>query len=283
MTRALAAAGLTVAVCVVASACGPALMKLPTGAALPVSSADATMALAEATSGCAAVRTMTAEIAVRGGVAGRRVRGRLLAGVERPSSVRLEAVAPFGPPVFIFTARGDDASLLLPRDDRVLEHGQPAGLLDAVAGIPLGSDDLASTLTGCVPSGINLSANAKGFGDSWLVLEDPAGDEMYLRREAARSPWQLAATVRRGGGAAGRWRAEYDERQGNIPRSIRLISVDADGRTGRAFDLRMTLSQIERDVPLDASVFEISIPPAALPITVDELRRSGPLAASDGR
>ena len=58
-------------------------------------------------------------------------------GVAAPASARLEAVAPFGPPLFIFAATDDDATLLLPRDERVLEHGRPAEVLDAVAGVPL--------------------------------------------------------------------------------------------------------------------------------------------------
>ena len=38
--------------------------------------------------------------------------------------------------------RDDDATLLLPRDDRVLEHGRADAVLEAVAGVPLGAADL---------------------------------------------------------------------------------------------------------------------------------------------
>ena len=51
-------------------------------------------------------------------------------------------MAPFGQPLFIFVATGDDATLLLPRDERVLEHGRPDAVLEAVAGVPLGAADL---------------------------------------------------------------------------------------------------------------------------------------------
>ena len=51
-------------------------------------------------------------------------------------------MAPFGPPIFIFVATSDDATLLLPRDDRVLEHGRSDAVLDAVAGVPLSAADL---------------------------------------------------------------------------------------------------------------------------------------------
>ena len=48
-----------------------------------------------------------------GSVAGRRIRGRLSAGVAVPASARLEALAPFGPPVFIFVAQRNDAQTVL--------------------------------------------------------------------------------------------------------------------------------------------------------------------------
>src|SRR5687768_4941678 len=80
--------------------CAAPLMKLPSGVGVPA--ADAADALAQATAACRGIRTLTAEIALSGTAGGRRVRGRLSAGVAAPASVRLEAVAPFGPPVFVF-------------------------------------------------------------------------------------------------------------------------------------------------------------------------------------
>ena len=119
-------------------------MKLPSGAATPASPADAAAALAQITGGVRAPSARSPrELAVSGSAGGRRLRGRLLAGVAAPASVRLEAVAPFGQPLFIFVATGDDATLLLPRDERVLEHGRPDAVLEAVAGVPLGAADLA--------------------------------------------------------------------------------------------------------------------------------------------
>ena len=103
-------------------------MKLPAGPGAPAP--DAADALAQATSVCRGIRTLTAEVAASGKAAGSRFRGRLSVGVAAPASARIEAVAPFGPPVFIFVATNDDATLLLPRDDRVLEHGRPDEVLE---------------------------------------------------------------------------------------------------------------------------------------------------------
>ena len=122
-------------------------MKLPSGPGAPAP--DITDILAQATRTCRGIRTFTAEIAVSGSVGASRTRGRLAAGLAAPASARLEAVAPFGEPLFIFAATGNDATLLLPRDRRVLEHGPPDEVLEAIAGVPLGAADLRATLTGC--------------------------------------------------------------------------------------------------------------------------------------
>ena len=74
---------LAVAAALACASCGaPPLMKLPAGPGAPA--ADAADVLFQATTACRAVRTLTAEIAVSGSVAGHRIRGRLLAGVSAP-------------------------------------------------------------------------------------------------------------------------------------------------------------------------------------------------------
>jgi hypothetical protein len=262
-----------------AASCGSPLMKLPSGPGTVVPAPEAAAALTQATSACRALRTLTAEIAVSGSAGGHRLRGRLSAGVSAPASARLEAVAPFGPPLFIFVATGEDATLLLPRDQRVLEHGRADAVLDAVAGVPLGAADLEDTLTGCIaPPGADVQA--RQFGDTWQQLTRASEDEIYLQRDAAGQPWRLAASIRRvAGGRA--WRTEYRDHQNGLPRTIRVTSIDAGegGRTaGAAFDLQMVLSQVETNVPLGADAFTIQAPASSTPISLDELRRSGPLA-----
>ena len=69
----------------------------------------------DATAACRAVRTLAAELSFSGRAGGARVRGRVLVGLSRPSAVRLEGLAPFGPPGFIFVAQADRTALLLPR------------------------------------------------------------------------------------------------------------------------------------------------------------------------
>ena len=45
----------------------------------------------------------------------------------------------------------------------------------------------------------------------------------------------------------------------------------------------MKLSDVNINVPLEADVFKIDIPPGADPLTLDELRRAGPLGAAAPR
>jgi hypothetical protein len=246
-------------------ACAPALMKLPDGPGAPAS--DGADAFNDATRACRAVTTITAEIGVSGSVGGRRFRTRMTAGLAPPSSARLEAAAPFGAPLFILAAVNDDATLLLPHDGRVLEHGKPAAVLEALAGVPLDAADLRTALLGCA-SGANGSA-AKQLGDAWRVL--PAGsDEIYLRRDKDAPRWRIAAVLHHPSGSNA-WRAEYSEFRNDLPQSVRFA-----GAAKNTFDLRLALSQVETNVALGADVFRVTVPVDADPISIDELKRARP-------
>ena len=266
--RAFVARTALVCVSCLSCACAAPLMKLPSGPGTPA--ADAPDALAQATAACRGIRALTAEIAISGSAGGRRVRGRLSTGVSAPASVRLEAVAPFGPPVFIFAASdNNDATLLLPRDNRVLEHGRPDQVLDAVAGVPLDAADLYATLTGCAPAG--SPSQGRDLGTDWRVVSVSAGPvnyELYLHRDRLALPWKLVATTRESA-TDGVVRVEYRNFQNGLPRAIHMKGLEKE-----AFDLTLALSQVETNVPLGSDVFRLEIPPSADPITVDELRRA---------
>ena len=249
-----------VAVALVSSGCGAHLMKLPAGPGTPAT--DAQQAIAEATIACQRVNTLTAEIRITGSVGGERVRGRMLVGVARPASARLEATAPFGAPLFIFVAHDDEATLLLPRDDRVLEHGKPAEVLEAIAGVPLGPIELRTTLTGCAQAAD--SSDARAIGDDWRIVRDgPA--EIYLHRDPHAAPWRIVADVRPA------WRAEFRNFESDLPRTIRLHSPAT-----AQFDVTLALSQVDVNTPLGPDTFSVHVPPTARPISLDELRHARP-------
>ena len=133
---------------VVFTGCAARGITLPTDPGVPFN--DFAQVHEQLTEACRGVRTLTAELSLAGRAGSERLRGRVVAGFERPASMRLEGVAPFGPPAFILAARGDMAILLLPRDDRVLKGERAEDMLGALTGVALAPADLQAILTGCV-------------------------------------------------------------------------------------------------------------------------------------
>jgi hypothetical protein len=244
-----------------ATACGAALMKLPAGPGAPAP--DAADALAQATAACRGIRTLTAEVAASGKVSGQRFRVKLLVGVSAPASARIEAVAPFGAPMFILAAHDDDTTLLLPRDERVLQHGKSEEVLDAVAGVPLSAAELHGVLAGCAAD--VLRSEGRALGADWRVFDGT----LYLHRAGATQPWQLVAVQRSFG------LVEYHDYANGLARSIRMVSRGGDDLgAGAFFDLTLALSQVETNVALGPEVFRVEIPRTARPISLGELQHA---------
>ena len=262
---------------VVASSCATPLLKLPAGPGGPAP--DAREVLAEATNACRAVSSMTADASVGGSAGGRRLRARLSLGVQAPASARLEAVGPFARPVFTLAASGNAATLLLHDDNRILYGAPPQAVLEALTGVPLDAAGLRDALTGCVSGvaganaaeGPGLSAvEGRQVGEDWRVIQ--AGTQStYFNRSPRTSPWRLVATVHRPADAP-EWRAEYRDFVDGLPHTVRFVS----GESNR-FNLRLELRDVELNPKLPDGAFEVRIPPSARPITLDELRRAGPL------
>jgi len=242
---------------------------LPTGAGTPV--ADATAILAEALGHCAALRTLTAEIALSGQAAGQRLRVRLIAGLAAPDRIRLEAMAPFGPPVFILASAGEDTILLLPRDDRVLRGEPPAAILEALAGIRVTPPALRRLLAGCPAEEVD-ARDVRAIGEDWVLAATGDRGTAYLHRVGSR--WRLAAV--RGGALD----AELGPGEAAHPASVRLSSPDASA--GAAFDLTLRLSQVEVDTDVPEEAFTVRVPADAVATSLDELRQSGPLRDRSG-
>jgi hypothetical protein len=152
----------------------------------------------------------------------------------------------------------------MPRDRRVA-RGRPDVLLEALAGVPLDAPALRSVMTGCAV--MPGAARVQAIGDDWRVAGDEGG-ELYLRRDAAAASWRLVTK------ATGTWRADYSNFDQGLPHTIHLISTP-----GGRFDLQLDLSQVELNVPLGPDVFRVEVPASAEAISVEELRRSGPLGA----
>jgi hypothetical protein len=255
-----------VGMCVLGAAgCAQRTLQLPTGQGAPL--ADFAAIHADVSKQCAGVRTLTAELALSGRAGDQKLRGRALAGFQAPGAMRLEGLAPFGPPAFILAASGREATLLLPRDERALRDATPAEILGALIGVPLAPADLLAILAGCVVP----SAKAVGgsqFGDTWRSIDLDADATLFLRR--VNGVWQPRAARRAG------WQIEYPAWQGGFPRVVRLISAAAP-----AVDMTAEVSQLETNTPLDAAAFEVDVPQGTLAITLEELRDAGPLRGTE--
>ena len=203
----------------------------------------------------------------RGGWAGRNSGAGFLAGFERPSSLRLEGVAPFGPPAFILAASAAGATLLLPRDPAVLTGEPPEAILAALVGIDLQPSQLQSVVAGC-GLGASPPTGGRSFAGGWARVDLSGGASAFLKTEGGH--WQIQAAV------APPIRVEYGERQSGRPASIRLLLEDEAGEGPRA-DLRLRVSQVQINVALDPAAFTVRVPATAARITLEELRHAGPL------
>ena len=213
---------------------------------------------------CTSVRTLTTELGLSGRAGEQRLRGRVVAGFARPDSMRLEGVAPFGAPAFILVARGSMATLVLPRDNRVLRGSRAEEILGALTGVSLAPADLQAILSGCVTP-MPRASGGRLHQNGWASIDLDGGATLYLQRQG--TAWQLRAARRAG------WQLEYPAWQGMFPQVVRLQS-DAQAA---AVDLTATISQLETNVDLDASAFTVNVPPGTSDITLDELRDAGPL------
>ena len=179
--------------------------------------------------------------------------------------MRLEGVAPFGPPAFILASGGATATLLLPRDNRVVRNARADDILGALTGVGLSPADLQAVITGCVAP-VATPASGTLHPTGWASIDLGDGATMYLQREG--TDWRLRAGRRRG------WQVEYPSWQGAFPGAVRLISLDAAVNV----DVEATVSQLETNVPIDQKAFVVDVPAGATELSLAELRQSGPLS-----
>jgi hypothetical protein len=242
--------------------CGGKVPALPTAGGAPFP--EASTAYNEATTQCRGVHTLSAELALSGRAGRQKLRGRILGGFAEPGRVRLEAPAPFGRPVFTLVVRDGNATLVLERARQVLRDAPPAQLVEALTGVALGPDELRSTIAGC---GLAFEAAASGesFPGDWVSVASGTS-RAWLRRIGGA--WRLVAVSRDA------LEVRYDEFASGRPAVVRL-RTSGSGESGT--DLTLRLSQVEINVTLGNEAFQIDIPPDATPVTLDELRRTGPL------
>ena len=266
---------LPAAFCLVIASCAPRLVTLPSGAgsAFP----DYAGAYAQASGTCRDIRTMAAVLSISGRAYNQRFRAKIDAGFEAPARVRLEFPAP-GKPFFTYVAVGDEATLLLPREGRVLRKAPPAATLEALAGVAIGPDDLRTIVAGCGLSA-DPPAGGRGFAGDWVALDSGPTTTWLQRIDGA---WRIMAASRAstGRGFTGPFEVRYDDFVGGRPSTIRLRTLadySVGGQRAASTDLTIRLSQVDINEPFGEGVFHIDVPPDATPMTLEQLREAGPL------
>lgn len=224
----------------------------------------------EATSRCRDVKTITVSMALSGKAGSTKLRGHIDAGFEAPARARLEGLPPFGKPVFVLVADGPRATLVLSREDRVLADAPPDQIVEALAGVSIGPDALRTIVSGCGFSDGAPSAGAALHADKsdWVVLTF-AGSTAYLLHQ--NGAWRLAAAAR------GPLTVRYADFAADRPATIG-IRASANGRV--TADIQLRLSDVAVNVSLDPRTFIADLPDHPVPVSLEELRRAGPLGGS---
>lgn len=249
-----------------AISCGTPRVTLPTGTGSPFP--DAAAAYAEATGDCRNLQTLSASLSLSGRAGSTRLSARVDAGFAAPARLRLEGyprIAFGGRPFFILAADGSDATLVLTRDNRVLRGAQPSAIIEALTGVLLSPDDMRAVVAGCAFGAID-PGEGRLFDRGWASIQSGAVT-VFLRQIENR--WRV------GGARRGTLQIEYSDFASGRPSSVRLHTTSAPGVIPA--DLSIRISQLEVNTTLDNNVFDVDVPKDAAPLTLEELRRAGPL------
>lgn len=259
---------LSVVICslFLAISCAARVPPRPGGTATP--DPTAADAFTTATAACRGFRSLEGELALSGRAAGERVRGRVLAGLESGGAVRLEAVAPFGAPFFILAGRDERATLLLPRERRVLKDTPVSEVLGRITGLALGANDLRLVLSGCL---VEQPAPSDGrqWPGGWQAVTIGPERVAYLRTTSGR-PVLVAADY-------GPWHVDYSGHAAGFPRVVRVRRAGAVA-DAEAIDITARLEQLDTNTQINPRAWAVEIPSDADPMTLDELRSIAPLA-----
>ena len=264
-----------VAIVLFLSACAARTPPRPTGT--PGPDPAALDAFTTATAACRGFRSLTGELSLSGRAGGERIRGRVIAGLESGGSVRLEGVAPFGPPIFILAGTAERATLLLPREHRVLKDTAVSALLERLTGLALGADDLRLMVSGCL---VDNAAPTEGqrWPGGWQAVTLAPGRVAYLRLQQGQ-PVVVAADY-------GPWHLDYSEHLSGYPRVLRVRRLRQgagdQGRDGDATtDVTARVGELEVNTAINPLAFTLEVPSDADPMTLDELRSVAPLVPKE--
>jgi len=242
--------------------CAATRPALPSGSGTPLPGFET--AYQEAVQECRSARTVVAELGLSGRAGDTKLRGRINAGVAAPADIRLEGVA-FGRPIFILAARAGEATLLLMREDRVVRNAPPEAIVEALTGVALTPSELLAVVAGC-GLGAGSPGSARSLGADWTAVDSTQGTT-YLRRVEGR--WRVGGVVR------GQLTVVYADFAGGLPATVHI-------RTADVADITLRISQLEINTTIDPKAFQVEVPADAVPLSLEQLRRAGPMGDRSG-
>jgi hypothetical protein len=258
------------AVVALASACGTPHVTLPSGNG--TSFPGAADAFVEAVRDCRAVTTLSATLSLSGRAGATKLSARVDAGFAAPGRLRLEGFPKInfgGKPFFILVANGSDATLVLTRDGRVLRGAPPAAIIEALTGVALEPDEMRALVSGCA-FGDGQPSDGRSYDRGWASVQAGTAT-VFLQQIDSR--WRVAGARR------GSITIEYSEFAAGRPAAVHLRTTPASGVA--AAELLLRMSQVEANATLDNAVFSVEVPKDATPLTLEELRRAGPLGGNE--
>ena len=248
------------------SACAAKTPPRPVGT--PAPDPAALEAFNAATAACKGFRSIEGELSLSGRAGNERVRGRILTGLETGGAVRLEAVAPFGAPFFVLAGRAERATLVLPREHRVLKDTAVADVLERLTGLTLGADDLRLIVSGCLVDRAEPS-DGRQWSGGWRAVTIGPERVAYLRVVNGQ-PVLTAADY-------GPWHVDYSAHAGGFPRVVRVRRAGASAK-GDGLDITARIEQLQVNTQINPLAWSVDVPSDADPMTLDELRSIAPLA-----
>jgi hypothetical protein len=220
---------------------------------------------------CRSISSYRSEFALTGQIGTQRIRGlasaKLYTALAATGHIGLEANVSGQ---LLFRLGGDaDKAVLLLRDQNRVAAAPPDEILEALIGVPVNPARLLAIVSGCVTTAASIERTARHNEVLEIVTDDAT---VYLT--SVGTGWQVRA------GRFADVSVDYFAFERGLPRDFRLSSSGPD-KASVSLDLRVQV--VQTNVTLDPALFRVTMPEGAMPISLDELRRAGPLGEQTSR